>query len=702
MLRWVLAGIGIFLVVLLYWFGRADKRNYRKRANHVRSSEPVEPYLSDEALSLDLDASQREEISREIQSSTVTNGVFDKVDEFYEEVVESETPHDDVVSVPTSPELPSFSATSDPQDSSAKTSKDVNTGSDVKEPAAKADIDALTNVPAWLQQNTSDEPVSAEVQQENSARHSGTVGLFQNDSRDPKIAPRLPEKNPEQVKTASQNSTTQVKKTQSSNAMPENYSEKIKQAVAAVTNIERSEEESVPENRNLFDKLPRSSKVDSGIQKENVFDNDKGVELAKESIVEAGQELEKELIESKLESESVKVSADESEVVQVQNEGQKKNQEQNEQKKTESSSIVSVEENQQEHSRVIEQSNTILQGAELAEKGKSTAAGGQTVFYPSTENENESTLVSAPTESGKIDSTELPESNDSEDELQKAIDQDSTVVRIDPTRFRNAQSHQNVPESDRNVEKVAGEEALQQSKDSLQEKESDQTQKEVHETNISNSSEALPNSASIQVIEVENTSHLLADDKGKSNQFNEKTIPSVNENAVGESSVSNNNVDEPEVKMQKKKRVNGFDRDNPDADLISFYLINKNEPYKAKALISLAADHGLELTADGTLYMAQDTGFAKDYVFGLRSIDDNSPISRDENSDDIPVICFKLLQGKEIVGRLNTLDSMLRLAKRIETDLGGILYDVGYCPITDLMISHLRRQIQENDVKNCQ
>ncbi|VAW71310.1 hypothetical protein MNBD_GAMMA12-2369 [hydrothermal vent metagenome] len=846
MLRWVLAGIGIFLVVLLYWFGRADKRNYRKREKPSQNSQPTEPYLSAEALSLDLDASQREEISREIQSSPMTEGVFDKVDEFYAEVADNPARHDEVAVMQETyaesntfedSEIPSFSATSESTVTPAQASKATKIAEKTNKQEAKPEVDSFTNVPAWLQSSNKEETSkSTQTKKQTSTRHTDTIGLFQNDARNPSIVPSLPQDNLDSVTIDSeqpsgthnrQNELEQGKGQEQSHTqeesadrnqkelkarmptgMPENYSEKIRQAVAAVTNIERSDEESVPENRNVFDKLPRTTKRDLGLQEDNVFSNERQVEAAKETILETekiiGNELQhsdeseltndlmvdKDLMvdENSLSSKALSSESEEtSEAVPQQNKTQPEKEVENEpessvtdssvqrshqqtiqaqeaskqqvkdvqkeketeyephstvpdssiQKKHEQVSVSSAEEEQQQKNEQAsvssaeeeqQQASALLHG-DIA-KGKSTAVGGQSVFYASSDNDSESVASSSSQEmqttTNKSDSKDAEteqknekgfSSNDLEsDEKPAPTIKDNTVVRIDPSRFRKSnstqQSHVKKPTMD-SVSTSSFSEDQQPSVpttsvEASQEKDPQTLASTTKSENVSESEEA----GSIQLgeeKESENSSNTLPELSSQNDadavhdtqeSINSNSSPSADEAKVSPKPL---NKISKESGPSTRKRVSGFDRDNPEAELVSFYLINNDQPYQSKELISLAIEHGLEFDDGGILSMAQDTGFAKDYVFRLSSIDINYPISQsDDSSEGIHTLCFKLLQGKKIVGRLNTLDSMLRLAKRIESELGGALYDVGYCPITDLMISHLRRQVQENDVKNCQ
>lgn len=694
MLRWVLAGIGIFLVVLLYWFGRADKRNYRKRENNMRPKS-VEPYMSNDALNLDLNASQKEEISREIQASPITEGVFDKVDELYEEVTDREAVHDEVVAVP----LPSFSAHSEPVKESPSTETDSATSNSASDAQSRNAVDYSDNVPAWLQQT--DKSAQAEPNTESTSatsgqaqqRTTGTVGLFAGDERNPDIAPVLPEQN-KQVKATPLASE--------SSGMPENYSDKIKQAVAAIQNIERSKEESVPENRNLFDRLPPSNagkkQSDSGIRDENIFANSKdeaeALNEALAAVEENAGEVQSPKSDAKGEVESeVKasptVTSEQGEQqktdVEIEIDDQTNGQDENDtdvntdksaQQEAGASQEALADTGQNIDSNAnqqdVEQTNALLQGSEVTESAKSTAAGGHTVFYPSTESEREQG-----TSTGSSDETQqLKAEQDSL--IQK---EDNTVVRIDPSRFRKSEAQ------------LAAQNQTETKDDSQADAESKAPE------------EVKGNSASIQLVEsktTEENSHQEEQVKIDSGSDNELS-PSIESEDQPTEQQTLNDVSETDSDGQTKSRVNGFDRDNPEADLVSFYLVNSEKPYKAHDIMRLAQEHGLEFDKNNTMYMAQDSGFAKDYVFSVASIDENCQLHKNEDPDAATkAIVFRLLQGKEIMGRLNMLDSMLRLAKHIEGELGGALFDVGYCPITDLMISHLRRQIQENDVKNCQ
>ena len=691
MLRWVLAGIGIFLVVLLYWFGRADKRNYRKREQNMRPK-PVEPYMSNDALNLDLNASQKEEISREIQASPITEGVFDKVDELYEEVTDREAVHDEVVAVP---DLPSFSAHSDPVEASPASSE---TDSAIANKESDADANNAINsgVPAWLQQTDNSAQAEPNTESPSAAtrqRNTGTVGLFAGDERNPEIAPALPEQNKQ---------TEEPPPASESSGMPENYSDKIKQAVAAIQNIERSKEESVPENRNLFDRLPPSDagkkRTDSGIQDENIYANSKNeaeaLNEALAAVEENAGEVQSSRSQGEIEAEVEKEPAVASESVEQkevdvqpesdeQTTGQDEN---NSDVNIDKSAKEEADSNQEEteasgqnidsnaNDQVVEQTNALLQGNEVTESAKTTAAVGQTVFYPSSDNEREQGASSA---GSSDESQQLKAEQDVP--VQK---EDNTVVRIDPSRFRKSEAQlvaQNKTEIDDDS----------QAKDKKSE-------------------EVKGNSASIQLVDSKTTEEVshqevqVNTDSAVSDEEQSAPIESE-EQTSDEQLVLKDDESETTTEGQTKTRVNGFDRDNPEADLVSFYLVNSEKPYKAHDVMRLALEHGLEFDKNNTMYMAQDSGFAKDYVFSLASIDENCQLHKNEDSDAATkTIVFRLLQGKEIMGRLNTLDSMLRLAKHIEGELGGALFDVGYCPITDLMISHLRRQIQENDVKNCQ
>ncbi len=140
---------------------------------------------------------------------------------------------------------------------------------------------------------------------------------------------------------------------------------------------------------------------------------------------------------------------------------------------------------------------------------------------------------------------------------------------------------------------------------------------------------------------------------------------------------------------------------------ITFYLIAKNEgAFAAKNIAHAAQEAGLEYGDDQTYLLLQDSGFEKNYILSVTPTSKNcrfSPVNGDAdkfsgNSTEGLVITLQPVNNA--LGKLHTLDSMLQVASVLEKILDGELYDIGRCRITDLMVTHLRKQVQDSDLKN--
>ncbi len=153
-LRWVLGIIGVVLVALLYWFGRADKKVYRQHKEEFNSDEYAEPYLSDDSFKLDLNQQEIKNLSSQVANDKNTNELFEDVDAFYNKVVEEQAiENEDVAPMPN---IPRFNGEAEKQINLEDESSDT------------------VNVPAWLQaKNTSETKVKqASKSKENKSNSS--------------------------------------------------------------------------------------------------------------------------------------------------------------------------------------------------------------------------------------------------------------------------------------------------------------------------------------------------------------------------------------------------------------------------------------------------------------------------------------------------------------------------------------------------
>lgn len=134
---------------------------------------------------------------------------------------------------------------------------------------------------------------------------------------------------------------------------------------------------------------------------------------------------------------------------------------------------------------------------------------------------------------------------------------------------------------------------------------------------------------------------------------------------------------------------------------ISLYLIApKGRAIKAGDAMQGIKEAGLELMDDGQFYLVQEVGFTKESIFRVTPLETESRFGVSLPADqEIKGLHFELIKTQNLLGRLHTFDSMLRVAKTLEHKLGAALFDIGYCRITDLMISYLRRHLQELDLK---
>ena len=134
---------------------------------------------------------------------------------------------------------------------------------------------------------------------------------------------------------------------------------------------------------------------------------------------------------------------------------------------------------------------------------------------------------------------------------------------------------------------------------------------------------------------------------------------------------------------------------------ISLYLMpQKGRVIKAGDVVQGADDAGLQLSDDGKFYLIQEVGFAKEPIFRVSPLETEYRFGVSMPSDqELTGLHFELIKTQNLLGRLHTFDSMLRVARTLEHKLAAALFDIGYCKITDLMISHLRRHLQELDLK---
>jgi len=134
---------------------------------------------------------------------------------------------------------------------------------------------------------------------------------------------------------------------------------------------------------------------------------------------------------------------------------------------------------------------------------------------------------------------------------------------------------------------------------------------------------------------------------------------------------------------------------------LSFYLsAATNKSFSASDVAKVAQDNGLILGDETTFYMLQETAGEKQVIFSV--CDKKKACSfRGANDEEqtTSLLAFDLNSEQSILSRLHILDSMLRVARNMEHSLHGKLYDIAGCQITDLMITHLRRQVQEQDLK---
>ncbi len=140
-----------------------------------------------------------------------------------------------------------------------------------------------------------------------------------------------------------------------------------------------------------------------------------------------------------------------------------------------------------------------------------------------------------------------------------------------------------------------------------------------------------------------------------------------------------------------------------DAFDVAFYLIAKEgKVFNVSDVLKAATEAGLQLRGTRTFYLDQDTGFSKEPVFSVRALDEQVGFLANNGAEQtVKVLVFQTESNVNSLGKLHMLDTMLRVARQIAHQLDAEMYDVGYCKITDLMISHLRKQVQDSDLKQC-
>ncbi len=136
---------------------------------------------------------------------------------------------------------------------------------------------------------------------------------------------------------------------------------------------------------------------------------------------------------------------------------------------------------------------------------------------------------------------------------------------------------------------------------------------------------------------------------------------------------------------------------------VAFYLIaREGRVFNVSDVLKAATEAGLHLRGNRTFFFDQDTGFNKEPVFTIRALDENTSFVANNGAEQtVKVLVFQMETSANSLGKLHMLDTMLRVAKQIAHQLDAEMYDVGYCRITDLMISHLRKQVQDSDLKQC-
>lgn len=134
---------------------------------------------------------------------------------------------------------------------------------------------------------------------------------------------------------------------------------------------------------------------------------------------------------------------------------------------------------------------------------------------------------------------------------------------------------------------------------------------------------------------------------------------------------------------------------------LSFYLVAGDKgKFTVSDIVNVAQETGLTLVSDDRFELLQMIGGEPEPIFSVQCKDRNCVFESDNSSEkNTSTLVFNVSSRYNGLSRLHMLDSMIRVARNMEAVLKGKLYDIAGCQITDLMITHLRRQMQEHDTK---
>lgn len=201
----------------------------------------------------------------------------------------------------------------------------------------------------------------------------------------------------------------------------------------------------------------------------------------------------------------------------------------------------------------------------------------------------------------------------------------------------------------------------------------------------------------------------------KNNQaesLSETVVPSTHEN--NQSQPNPNSVKQPQVaqrtgsealttqrplsnKQNMTKPVLRSGQSQQQQFKLSFYLVaNKKSGFNVADIVTTAQANGLTLVADDKFEMLQMIGGEPKPIFSVTAKDSNCVFEAD-GSSQTEVLLFSVSSIVTGLSRLHMLDSMVRVARNMQHELKASLRDIAGCEITDLMITHLRRQMQDFD-----